>query len=164
MVKMKKENQNFHRNCGEILRMGLSVETAIEFFISNYFCSPQSYKTFLFEDLILIKLNFERKINIFKYICKEEGIDQERLNKIIDAVRHVQKIRNRVAHDEAYVHNQEEGIVIQKRKRVQYKKDELTITDELVNEVNVKRLFAIQEISKIHMELSESSRKNYIDW
>ncbi len=43
---MEEENQLFHMNCGEILRMGLDVESTLDFFISNYFCSSQSYKTF----------------------------------------------------------------------------------------------------------------------
>ena len=165
MEKIERENQIFHRNCGEILRMTLNIESELEFFISNYFCSPQSYKTFLFEDLILVKyVGFERKIEIFKEICKKEDIDKERINKIVESVRFVQKIRNRVAHDEAFVSDQKEGIKLQTRKSVKYKKDEIKITGDLVKKVDEKRLFSIQEIVKLYMELSDPSRKKNVEW
>ena len=162
---MEEENQFFHMNCGEILRMGLDVESTLDFFISNYFCSPQSYKTFLFKDLILVeRVGFGRKIEIFKKICKKENIGKERINKIVEAVRSVNKIRNRVAHDEAFVSDQKEGIKLQKRKSIQYKKDELKITGDLVKKVDGKRLYSNQEILKIHLELSDPSREKNIEW
>lgn len=160
MEKIENENQIFHRNCGEILRMGVGVEDYLDFIISNYFCSPQNYKTSLFKDLILIdSLGFERKIQIFKEICKKEDIDKERIDDIIDSARFVQNIRNRVAHDEAFISDQKEGIKLRKPKSIQLKKDEIKISDELVREVGKKRLFAIQEIGKIHLELSNPSRE-----
>ena len=162
---MEEENQIFHRNCGEILRMAINIESELEFFISNYFCSPQSYKTFLFKDSILVKcVTFEHKIEIFREICKKEDIDKEQINKIVKSVRFVQKIRNRVAHDEAFVSDQKEGIKLQKRKSVTYKKDEIKITGDLVETADEKRLFSIQEIVKLHMKLSAPSRKKNVEW
>ncbi len=62
MKELEKENQKFYRNCGEILRIGFLVESYLDFFISNYFVTPQTYKTFLFTDLILAGLpNFGLK-------------------------------------------------------------------------------------------------------
>ncbi len=157
---MDEKNQVFHRNCGEILRLALSVESELDFFISNYFCTPQTYKTFLLSDLILVEIiGFGRKIEIFKEICKEEDIDKKRVDRIVEAVKFVNRIRNRVAHDEGFVSDQKEGIKLQTRKSVKYKRDELKITDELVKEVNEKRLFSEQEIIKIHIELSNPSRE-----
>jgi len=162
---MGKENQIFHRNCGEILRMALSIESELDFFISNYFCSPQSYKTFLFEDLILVQhVGFGHKIDIFKKICKKENIGKERVNKIVEAVMFVQKVRNKVAHDEAFVSDQKEGIKLQTRKSMKYKKDEIKTTVDLVKKVDEKRLFSIQEIVKLYMELSDPSREKNIEW
>ena len=162
---MEEENQVFHRNCGEILRMGLDVESTIDYFISNYFCAPQSYKTFLLRDLILVEqIGFGRKIEICKKICKRENIDEERIGRIVEAVKVVNNIRNRVAHDEAFISDQKEGIKLQKRKSAQYKKDELKITDELVKEVDEKRTFSNQEIIKIHRELSDPSREENVEW
>jgi len=160
MEKIERENQIFHRNCGEILRMALSIESNLVFFISNYFCTPQSYKTFLLNDLILVGLiGFGRKIEIFKEICKKENIDKNRVDKIVEAVRFVNNIRNRVAHDEAFISDQKEGIKLQKRKSVQYKKDEIKITDALVKEVDEKRLFSMREVNRIYLELSNPSRE-----
>ena len=152
--------KTFNRRCGEILRFALSVESELDFFISNYFCTPQTYKTFLLSDLILVEIiGFGRKIEIFKEICKEEDIDKKRVDRIVEAVKFVNRTRNRVAHDEGFVSDQKEGIKLQTRKSVKYKRDELKITDELVKEVNEKRLFSEQEIIKIHIELSNPSRE-----
>jgi hypothetical protein len=68
-----------------------------------------------------------------------------------------------VAHGEAFVSDIKEGIKLQKRKSVQYKKDELKITDELVKEVEGKRLFSTQEIINIHRELSDPSEEKNIE-
>jgi len=145
--------------------MGLTIESKLDFFISNYFCHPQNYKTFLFMDLILVeRMGFGRKIDIFKEICKKENIDKELIDMVVDAVKFVNRIRNRVAHDEAFVSGQKEGIKLQKRKSVKYKKDEIKITVDLVKKVDEKRLFAIQEIVKICMELSDPSRKKNVEW
>ena len=164
MEKIEREEQIFHRNCGEILRLAVDVEGTLEFFISNYFCFPQDYRTFLLNDSILVDLSFERKKQIFKKICEKEEIDKKRIDMVVNAMGYVQKIRNKVAHDEAFVSNQKEGIKLQKRKSVQYKKDEIKITDALVKEVEEKRLFSIQEINKIHVELSESPRRKNLEW
>ena len=70
--KMEEENQIFYRNCGEILRMAINIESELEFFISNYFCSPQGYKTFLFKDLILVKKTEPAKFRMEEMIAKTE--------------------------------------------------------------------------------------------
>ena len=109
-------------------------------------------------------VTFEHKIEIFREICKKEDIDKEQINKIVTSVRFVQKIRNRVAHGEAFVSDQKEGIKLQKRESVKYKKDEIKITGDLVKEVDEKRLLSIQEIVKLYMELSDPSRKKNVEW
>ncbi|MCK4928563.1 MAG: hypothetical protein KAR76_02400 [Methanosarcinales archaeon] len=165
MEKAEEQSQTFHQNSGEIIRMALHIESNLDFFIANYFCSPQNHKTFLLGDLILSQnFGFGRKINIFRGICKHEDIESERMKKITDAIEFVQKIRNRVAHNESFVSNREEGIKLQKRKSVTWKKDELKLTDELIKEIDEKRLFAIQGITKIHLELSDPSRETNHEW
>jgi hypothetical protein len=162
---MEGEAQFFHKNCGEILRVALNIESELDFFISNYFCYLQNYKTFLFADLILVeRMGFGRKIEIFKEICKKENVDKERIDKIVESIEFVQRIRNRVAHDEAFVSDQKEGIKLQKRKSVKYKRDEIKITGDLVKKVDEKRLSSIQEIVKLYMELSNPSREKSIEW
>ncbi len=164
---MGEEKKIFYRNCGEILRLALDIESTLDFFISNYFCSPQSYKTFLFKDLILMEqtgLGFKRKIEIFKKICEREKIGRERVKKIIDAIQFVREKRNMVSHGEAFVSDIKDGIKLQKGKSVKNKKDEIKITDELVKEVEEKRLFSTREIVKIHIELSDPSGEKNIEW
>lgn len=163
--KIEKEIQIFHQNSGEIIRMAVHIESNLDFFIANYFCSPQNHKTFLLGDLILTEnFGFERKINVFKGICKRENIEQKRINKIVDSIKFIKKIRNRVAHDETFILNREEGIKLQKRKRVTYKKDELKLTDELMKEIDEKRMFALQGIDKIYSELSALSKEKNNSW
>jgi len=149
----------FHKRCGEILRMALHVETSLDFFISNYFCYPQSYKTFLLSDLILIKLGFERKVQIFREICKKEEIDKEEIKKIIKSIDFVKTIRNKVAHSEAFIGDPTDGIKLQTRESVKYKKDELKLTEELIKRVDKNRLSAIRGIVQIYLKLSKPSRE-----
>ena len=141
---MKADNQMFHQHSGEILRMALHIESQLDFFIANYFCSPQNHKIFLLEDLILTNfLGFGRKITIFKGICENEGIEKEHISQVVKAIEFVQQIRNKVAHYEAFVTTQEEGIKLQKRKSVTYKKDELKLTNELLKEVQQEKKLMI---------------------
>lgn len=130
------------------------------FFISKYFCYPQSDKEFLLSDSILIKMAFERKIKIFEEICEKEEIKHEKFRGVIKSIDFVKQIRNKVAHHEAFVHGPEEGIKLRPRKSVMYKKDELKLTDELIKEVDEKRLSAIRGMTKIHSELIERFREN----
>ncbi|MBI2663422.1 hypothetical protein HYX15_02715 [Candidatus Woesearchaeota archaeon] len=158
---MSKNTEEFNKNCGEILRLALAVESYLDLFISNYFCSPQDYKTYLFKDIMIIdsNLGFGRKVEVFKKICKEEDISEEELNKILASINFVNDIRNKVAHWEGYINNPKEGTIrLNKRKSTLFKKDELEVNSELVKEVDKKRLFSIQGITKIHMELFNPNR------
>jgi len=157
---LQQEVDSFHKNSGEILRLALGIESCLDFFISNYFCRPQTYKTFLFSDLILVGcLSFERKTQIFKEICEQEGIDKSTMKDISSAVNFVKNIRNMVAHGEAFM-NGPEGLILQKRKSKTYKKDELKITDDLVSKVDEKRLFSIREINKILVNILGKNEKD----
>lgn len=88
---MEKRVEEFYRKCGEILRMALHVESTLDFFISNYFCYPQSYKTFLLSDSILIKMGFDRKVQIFEEICNKEEIEPDKVREIIQTINFVKK-------------------------------------------------------------------------
>jgi len=148
----------FHRNCGEILSMALSVEYNLDFFISKYFCDPKTDKDFLLRDLILIeRLGFERKVQIFEGICKKAKIDEEEFKKVAKSMRYVQKIRNKVAHYEACIGGSPVGVTLQTRKREKRKEDELKPTDELIKKVDDERMSAIQGLTKIYREMSNLS-------
>lgn len=143
--------------------MALHIETQLNHFIANYFVNPQNYRTFILNDLIIVDMSFGRKIKIFTDICKIEQIDKNWLKEIRENIEFVQRIRNRVAHDQATFYQQEGKIVLQKKKSVTYKKDELEITDTLVDEVDKKRLFCLQEISKVAIKIAEP-KKDDPDW
>jgi len=158
---MEKRVEEFHRKSGEILRMALHVETTLDFFISNYFCYPQTYRTFLLNDSILIKMGFERKIKIFEEICKKEEIGPEEYRETIRAMNYVKDKRNKVAHYEAFVSNPEEGIKLQPRKSEIFGREVLKLTDELIKKIDEERLSAIQGVTKIHLKLNEKLRKKW---
>ena len=165
MIQNEDENQAFHRRVGEILRIAVNVEEDLDFFIANYFCTPQSYKTFLLKDLWLVeRTGFGRKINIFKKICKEEKIDEKRVNGIVGAMNFVIEKRNMAAHGEAFVYDKEEGIKLQTRKSMKKKEQELKVTDDLVKQIDEKGSYAKQEIVNLYLELSNPSREKDNDW
>jgi len=154
---MKNESEQFHRRCGEILRMALGVEFALEFFIFKYFCMDQADKEYLLHKFVLNRLGFESKIKIFEEICKGEEIEPEKFRKISKSANFVRETRNRVAHYEA-VSDQKKGIRL--RKGVIFEKDELKLTKELIEEVDKERLSVIQGMTKIHLGLIERSRES----
>ncbi|WP_255337119.1 hypothetical protein [Methanosarcina sp. KYL-1] len=162
-VDYKEINKNFNEKCGEILRMAVHIEDYFDFFISNYFCAPQDRKTFLLEDLIITTLNFDRKKNIFFKICQEEGIEKSITKDINEKLKFIQSIRNRVAHDAVWSYPDKNEIILQKRKSVTYKRDELIITDDLVKEIDEKRLFCINKISEVHLKISNKSKEQNPD-
>lgn len=150
-TEIEQESEEFAKKCGEILNTALCVESYLDFFISNYFIQPQTYKTFLLEDSILLSLNFGNKVKIFKEICQKEKINKEKVNKIVESINFVKDIRNKVAHSERFIDKFEEGIKLQTRKSIKYKKDELKIDDSLIKNIEEKRLFAIQGIRDIFL-------------
>ena len=153
--------EKFNERCGEILRMALAVEANLDFFISNYFCHPQSYKTFILNDVIVdtLQISFGKKIEIFKKICKEEKIFGEReIKVIVDSIKFVSSIRNKVAHWEGFSENPDGEIKLQKRTSVKYKKDELKLTDKLVHDVDKRHLLAINGINEVYFKLSKLKR------
>lgn len=156
---MTEKEDIFHKRCGEILRLAQHLESTLTFFISNYFVYPQNYKTFLLGDSVIIKLNFERKIEVFKEICKHEEIDKKKLDKILHAIRHVQKIRNKVAHFEALVHDPKIGeISLWSAKSCKPKKDVVKLTEGVVEKVRKNTFFAAKQITRLHAKLSNSRR------
>jgi len=152
----------FHKNCGELLRLGIATEFHLEFFISNYFVRPQDERYFLFNDLIAIKLNFERKIEIFKEICKLEQVEPELLGKIIANIKEIQKVRNKIAHDEGFIRDQNEGILLQKKTSIKFKKDELKIDENLVKKIRERHDFVAKNITALYLELNKPDRKKPI--
>ena len=151
---MEDKTSVFHQRCGEILRLVESIESAIDFFISNYFVSPQSYKTFLLRDEVISRLNFERKIGIFRKICKHEKIDENKLKTILEAINYVRKVRNKVAHYEAHVEDPEIGETsLWSTKSIKFRKDSILLTEELVKEIEEKCAFVNREIMNIYLKL-----------
>jgi len=148
---MIKEIEKFKRNIGDILRMGIDVETELEFFISNYFIKPQNAKTFFFGDVIVSELNFERKKYIFRKICEREKFDEKEIKKTIKSIEYVQQIRNKVAHWDSE-RLSEDTIQLRKRKPHTTVKDTLKIDEDLVKKIDKERKNAIEGIRKFYLK------------
>ena len=148
---MIKEIEKFKRNIGDILRMGIDVETELEFFISNYFIKPQNAKTFFFGDVIVSELNFERKKYIFRKICEREKFDEKEIKKTIKSIEYVQQIRNKVAHWDSE-RLSEDTIQLRKRKSHTTVKDTLKVDEDLVKKIDKERKNAIEGIRKFYLK------------
>jgi len=117
--------------------------------ISNYFVKPQNQKTFFFEDKILLKMNFQKKIELFKEICKREKFDKNKVSEIIKSIKFVQKIRNNVAHWQS----ESVGDKFQLRNRKSYttKKDLLTLDGELINKLVEESSKATKGVNRLYL-------------
>ena len=160
-------HDTFHRRSGEILRIAVNVESELEYFLTTYFCGISSYKNNLFEDEILLNMGFERKIALFKKICKHEKFNQKRLKSIVNDFNFVKEIRNKIAHFgsryEDPVDNPDKAkIILWSRKSVKYRKDSLDITDELSQEINKRYFSARKGIFEVQNYLIERQKSGVI--
>ncbi len=159
---------DFNANCGEILNSALSLENTLEFVISNYFCHPQNYKTFILGDVLVIPLTFDIKIDVFFKICEKELLlkndfsrnkltpedinkdnqTKKHLNNIKKKIEYVQEIRNKIAHWERSASH--DGIIkLQKKLSVKYVKDEIIINSDSVKKIQEEALIANKEIHSL---------------
>jgi len=151
VIFLNKGNEDFHRKCGEILRMAIDVESNLDAMISHYFCYPHHDKEILLYESIITKIGFDRKIEILKDICKKEGIKLK--SGLIQSINFVKDIRNQVAHREAWTSKRGEGIEL--RPLTVTRPDQiLVLTNDLMKEVEEKRLSAIKGLAEIVLELS----------
>lgn len=128
-----------NKRCGEILGLAVNVEEHLDLFLSHYFCG-YNQKSNLIQDEIFQNLNLDRKIKIFEKVCKFEKFDQKKLKQTINDIRFIQKIRNKIAHDETQFESPpgkpEEGeIRFWSRKHTKYRKDSLVLTEELMDKM-----------------------------
>lgn len=151
MEEAQKENADFSKKSGEVLNMALGVETNLEFFISNYFIRPQSGKIFFFNDVFMIKYNFERKVQVFKEICKREKFDEKRVLEIIQSINFIKETRNKVAHWQGEKMF-DKPLRLRNRISETTEKDILELNDELIKKLDEERLKAIHGINEFYMK------------
>jgi len=150
-MEIEEENKEFHRISGEVLTMALAVESDLEFFISNYFVKPQTGKTHFLKDSILLKMGFDKKVQLFKDICKREKFDEKTLKKVVEAVNFIKDTRNKIAHwqgEKAF----DKPIRLRKRTSFTTKDDILELNDFLLKEVDKNKLKAIRGIRDFYLE------------
>ncbi len=151
MADIQDDIDQFSKFAGESLRMALGVESRLEFFISNYFIKPQHDKTFFFEDILIMPMNFEQKINIFKKICAREKYGEKEISKIIRHIRYVQKVRNKVAHWQT--ESTSKGITqLRKRKSRTTINDTLKLNGTQMKKLEHERLNAIKGITNFYLK------------
>jgi len=153
-MEIEEENKEFHRIMGEILTMALAVESYLEFFIVNYFVKPQTGKTHFLNDSIILKIGFDRKIQLFKDICKREKFDKEVLEKVLEYINFVKDTRNKVAHWQGEKMF-DKPIRLRKRTSFTTKDDILELNDSLSREMDENRLKAIKGIRDFYLKYSD---------
>ena len=149
--KMMKEFEKFKLAMADILLGALHVESSLEFFISNYFVKPQNSKTFFINDAVFLRMTFEKKIDIFKAICKREGYNMEKVKRIIESIKYVQRTRNKVAHWQTEITFKRKP---QLRKRTSFttRKDILKLEKRILSRFEKERLFSIKGITDLYIK------------
>jgi len=159
-IQAAQEHTKFILRCGRIIRMGHSAQRMLDSFLSDFFSSPQSRRTFLLDEHILSKTGFSRKIDIFRKICKQEGISEDALKPICVAFNFIKEKRDMVAHHEGYVDDPMNYKISLKKIKYSYGKEDMTeVTDELVNEVDKNLTFLHDRMWKITKEIDENFNK-----
>ena len=159
-------HDTFHRRQGEILGISLNVEICLEEFISFYFLRMQAEKICVFNDLILFKMTFDRKISLFEDICKHEKIYDAAIRDTIKTMNSVKDIRNKVAHfASSYLQPSDDPksakILLQSRKsRLNVVKENLDVTEKLVQDIGKRYFSIIKEVAEVHNRLIELEKKN----
>lgn len=90
-----------NRVAGEILRISVNLENDIERFLMYCILDFNVKRQNFFRDEIIQSFDFEKKRVLFEKICKIEKYDKKQFEKIRSDIRHIQKIRNKVAHWES---------------------------------------------------------------
>ena len=142
----------FNKNCGEILRCAVFLETTLENFICDYFEILESDRKKLFRDLLVYKMNFEKKFEIFLKRCKEETIRDARINELSIDVKFIQKIRNLAAHGQA-LFDVDQKMKVYRKYSIIEEKDFKNINPELVKEIEEKTFKVSEKINNINYEL-----------
>jgi len=114
---VEEEVKKLNELTGKIVSMVLHIEDTLEFFISNYFIKPQNQKTFFFDNLIIKDMGFQKKIDVFKEICKREKFDEDKFKEVLSCIGIVQNIRNDFAHQQVIISPNEKKISIGNRKK-----------------------------------------------
>lgn len=153
MEKAIAESKDFDLKCGEVLRLSLTIEDSLEFFISNYFIKPQIDKTFFFRDELLVNMGFDRKISLFKKICQRESFEKEEVSKALEKINYVKAFRNKVAHWEAEKCGAESPIRLRRKAQRTTNKDVWELSDKNMEDFNKQRLEANKLITKFHLEV-----------
>lgn len=148
-----KDFEEFDKKKGLILGQALSVETTLEFFITNYIVKPQTGKTHFLNDILVdkLRLSFEDKIKIFSEICKREEYDAKKVKSIIKSIRYVQESRNKVAHWQG--ESNEYHIQLRRRKtRTEVNKDVFRLTEETMKKIDSERLAAQNGVIEFYLK------------
>lgn len=147
----------FNEYCGEILRLGVDVSSALDFALANIFIHPQNERTFILQGFFS-ELEFEKKIQFFKKTCKFIGYDNDKLKEVIDYSDKIRNLRNRVAHQQSFIDKTEEGIKLRKNEIIMFEEDTLVLTEELMSEARDWTALAKKAITDIYLDVMRDKK------
>ncbi len=152
--------EHFHKNCGEILRIALSVEERISFVLQKYFCQYNYPESWHLRCLILDELDFEDKIKAFQKICKYCKIEDTELKPLIKSIRYLQELRNRIAHQEAFFDDTHQ-MAVHKTTNEGFG-DPIKINQQTMCRVNNENDAAIKGIMQMYAKITDPKRMKEI--
>jgi len=150
MTTEKIDTLEVDKRISRLLSLSNSIEGMMEWCISDYIY-PKIYtrQRFLIDN-ILTKLTFERKRQLLKEICDIENVKDR--NEMINCIEQIMQTRNKAAHGERFFDAIAKKIKIQKRGTVSHPKDDVELTDELMDDIEKKTNLVMKCLGELSVE------------
>lgn len=139
-----------NRKRGAIIALFLEIEDTLEGVLSSYLMKEaSSEKREFFEVEIMRSKGFEEKVQIFEKVCKKDSFDSETLSRTLNAIKSVQKLRNRVAHWRNFSILETGEIFLRKKNEIKTEKM-LSLSAGILKEMEENTVIAKQGIIAFH--------------
>ena len=153
MISKEKEVKEHEANIGRVLSGAIHVESMMEYVISTYFFDVNEHRDF-FYNKVLLDMNFKKKFELIKKICKRENIQ----SPVQKNIKFVQEKRNAVAHWQGEIPKGGKIILRRRKSYTQYEKDVIELSQEFMKMFDQQRLKAIRGLVKITEDIRDKKR------
>ena len=148
--RLYENTSEINKRRGTIISFALEIEDMLEGVISAYLMKDSdAKKREFFEVEVLRPRRFEEKIQIFEKICEKESFDEEILDSILQAIKSIQTIRNKVAHWRNFSILQT-GEVFLRKKNERETQEMLMLTEDLLREIEDSTAIAKRGMADFH--------------
>ena len=148
--KLEANTSEINRRRGVIISFALEIEDMLEGVISSYLMKEATAeKREFFEVEVIRQKGFEEKIQTFEKICENERFNKEILDGILQAIKSIQTIRNKVAHWRNFSILQT-GEVFLRKKNERETQEMLMLTEDLLRDIEDNTAIAKKGIADFH--------------